>query len=336
MVAAAYAQRTHGPPYALNPMSSVGLVLGGGGITGASYEMAALLAIEMATGWNPNQADVIIGTSAGAYVTALVRNDRLELDSMVKSGETRDEVADRIARHLFVRQPGVKVRSWVRNGLARGVRRPGLTMLLGSPAPFTASGMAEWVRSLVGPPADGWPSRPTIITAFDIAAGHRVAFGTEDAPDVSIADAAAASAAIPLVFRPYEIDGVAYADGGVVSGTHADLILGSDRPLDLVLVLAPMAAEQDRDGARFPEKLFDRVGRTALADELTQIRREWPNTEVLVMRPSPPVLAAMRPNPMDVKGAVPSFIRTLIQMRRTLARDEIWGVLSRHLGAARV
>jgi len=209
-------------------------------------------------------------------------------------------------------------------------------MLLGSPAPFTASGMAEWVRSLVGAQADGWPARPTIITAFDIAARKRVAFGTEDAPDVSLADAAAASAAIPLVFRPYEIDGVDYADGGVVSGTHADLILGSPRPLDFVLILAPMAAEQDRDGARFHEKVFDRVGRTALADELSQIRREWPDTEVLVMRPSPPVLAAMRPNPMDVKGAVPSFIRTLIQMRRTLARDEIWGVLSRHLGTARV
>ncbi len=317
-------------------MSSIGLILGGGGITGAAYEMAALLAIEMATGWNPNDAEVVIGTSAGAYVTALVRNQELDLDSLVKPGETREDVADRIARHLFVKQPGVDLGSWMRNGLLRSVRHPGLTALLGSPAPFTAAGMAEWVRSLVGPDAESWPSRPTIITAFDIRAGRRVAFGSEGAPDVSIADAAAASAAIPLVFRPYRIDGVEYADGGVVSGTHADLILGSPHPLDLVLILAPMAADRERDGARMYERIFDRVGRSALSEELTTVRRVWPDTEILVMRPSPPVLAAMRPNPMDVKAAVPSFIRTLIQMRRTLARDEVWRTLSLHLGTTRV
>ncbi|MDX1448744.1 MAG: mycothiol synthase [Acidimicrobiia bacterium] len=40
-------------------MSSVGIVLGGGGVTGASYEMAALMALELATGWDPARADVI-------------------------------------------------------------------------------------------------------------------------------------------------------------------------------------------------------------------------------------------------------------------------------------
>lgn len=317
-------------------MNSVGLVLGGGGITGAAYEMAALLAIEMATGWHANKADVVIGTSAGAYVTALVRNDHLGLDSMVKPGETREEVGERIRRHLFTRQPGVKVRSWLRHGLLPGIRQPGLTMLLGSPAPFSAAGIAEWVRQLVGVEADDWPAKPTIITAFDVAAHKRVAFGTDDAPDVSIADAAAASAAIPLVFRPYEIDGVAYVDGGVVSGTHADLVLGNEKPLDFLLILAPMAAERDRDGARFYERVIDRVGRTALTDELAEIRAAWPHAEILVLRPSPVVLAAMRPNPMEPRAAVPSFIRTLIQMRRTLAKDEIWKPLSDHLGSERV
>jgi predicted acylesterase/phospholipase RssA len=32
------------------PVSRVGLVLGGGGITGAAFEMATLMAIELATG----------------------------------------------------------------------------------------------------------------------------------------------------------------------------------------------------------------------------------------------------------------------------------------------
>lgn len=312
-------------------MTSVGLVLGGGGITGAAYEMAALMALELATGWDPNDAEVVVGTSAGAYVTALVRSGRLDLDSLVRPGDTREDVADRIAGHLFVRMPGVHMGSWVRHGILPGLRRPGLTMLLGSPAAWSASGLGRWVRETIGPDADGWPDSPTVITSFDMATRRRVAFGTIGAPVVSLADAVAASSAIPLLFRPYAIDGHVYVDGGVTSGTHADLVLGNRRPLDLVVVLAPLAAHEEREGAWFHEKMFDRVGRTALQDEVERIRAAWPDTDVVVLRPSPAMLSAMRPNMMDPRAAVPSFIRTLVAMRRTLARPEVWTLLERHL-----
>ena len=36
-------------------VSSVGLVLGGGGITGAAFHFGTLLALRMATGWDPNE-----------------------------------------------------------------------------------------------------------------------------------------------------------------------------------------------------------------------------------------------------------------------------------------
>lgn len=320
-----------GFPKLPQPMGSVGLVLGGGGITGAAYEIAALMALELATGWQPHEADVVVGTSAGSFVAALVRHQRLDLDSLVEPGDTKDDVAARISGHLYSRRPGVKVGTWVRHGLLPGLRKPGLTFLLGSPAPWEASGLADWVRSQIGSAADTWPSRPTVLPAFDVRSRRRVAFGTEAAPNVPIADAVAASSAIPLIFRPYEIDGRLYVDGGVVSGTHADLVLGNDRPLDLVLVLAPMAVEEERAGAWFHERLFDRVGSSALERETREIRNAWPDTEVLVLRPSPPVLSAMRPNPMDTDAAVPTFVRTLIGIRRTLARPEIWDLLRHHL-----
>lgn len=313
-------------------MSNIGIVLGGGGVTGAAYEMAALMAIRLATGWDPADADVVVGTSAGSFVAALLRNDELSLDFLVGPDDGRDDVAARIAGHLFVRQPGVKIGPWMRHGLAKGLRKPGLTLLLGSPAPYSPAGLAEWVRTQIGTTAcQTWPAAPTVIPAYDIAAGTRVAFGTVDAPNVGLSDAVAASSAIPLVFRPWEIDGRLYVDGGVVSGTHADLVLGSGRPLDLVLVLAPMAAHEDREGAWLHERVLDRVGRTALDEELAMIRSSWPDTDLLVLRPAPQVLAAMRPNPMEPSAAVPSFIRTLISMRRTLARPEVWTLLERHL-----
>ena len=148
---------------------------------------------------------------------------------------------------------------------------------------------------------------------------------------MALKDAVAASSAVPVIFNPYEIDGHYYVDGGIVSGTHADLLLGNSDPLDLVLVLAPMAAEELREGARFYEGVFDRVGRTALYDELRAIESAWPDTDTVVLQPSPMVMAAMRPNPMEPAAAVPTFVRTLASMRNKLAKPEVWTVLDRHL-----
>jgi hypothetical protein len=38
---------------------------------------------------------------------------------------------------------------------------------------------------------------------------------------------------------------------------------------------------------------------------------------------------------MDAKAAVPTFVRTLASMKRTLAGLDIWPVLSRHLREGR-
>lgn len=312
-------------------MGRVGLVLGGGGISGAAYEMAALMAIRLATGWDPNQAEVIVGTSAGAFVAGQVRSEALHLDSLVLHADSREDVAIRIRQALFTRQPGVNVGQWVRHGIIPGVINPGLTFLLGSPAPFSSAGVGRWLQQIIGDAVQGWPDKPTVVTAFDVAAKKRMAFGTEGAPDVALADAVSASSAIPLIFRPFVINGRQYVDGGIVSGTHADLVLGLEPPLDLVLIVAPMAASEERRGAWFHERMFDRVGRSAIDEETEMIRQLWPGCEILVLRPSALALAAMRPNPMDPNGAVPTFMRTLTAMRRTLAQPAVWEVLQRHL-----
>lgn len=313
-------------------MSRVGLVLGGGGITGAAYEMAALMTIRLATGWEPNDASVVVGTSGGSFVAALVRNDALTLDSLVLPTDDREAVTERIRRHIFTKDPGVRVGKWVRHGIVPGIRSPGVTLFLGSPAPYHAAGIARWVATQVGDDnAAGWPDKPTAVVAFDLIRRSRVVFGTSAAPEVALADAVAASSAIPVVFRPYPIADSLYVDGGVASGTHADLVLGSSRPLDLVLVLAPLVAETQRMRARFHEKMFDRVGQRSLAAELRLIKDAWPGCEVVVLSPPPSVQNTMRPNPMDSSRAVATFTRTLISMKRSLARPEIWEVLDDRL-----
>lgn len=312
-------------------VTRVGLVLGGGGITGAAYEMAALMAIELATGWSPNDADVVVGTSSGAFVGALVRHDALTLDSLVMPEDERADVAERIRSHVYARGAGPGVRKWVRNGIVPGIRKPGLRMLLGAPAPYHASGVAAWVAVHIGGEAAAtWPERATAIIAYDLRRSARVSFGMATAPTVGIADAVAASSSVPLVFTPYDIGGDLYVDGGVASGTHADLVLASRQPLDLVLVLAPMAATEQRRRARIHEGLFDRVGLRALNGEIDIIKSTWPSCEVLVLSPSPSVQNAMRPNPMNSSRAVATFMRTLVAMKRTLAQPVVWQTLQRH------
>lgn len=307
-------------------------MLGGGGITGAAYEIAALMALELATGWDPDDAEVVVGTSSGSFVTALVRNGALNLDSLVQPGDERADVAQRIRGHVYQRGGAHQVGSWIRHGLSPGLLRPGLTMFLGSPARYHSGGLAHWVASQIGEEAARtWPEKPTAVVAYDIKSQRRAVFGSAQGPLVGMADAVAASAAIPLLFRPYPIDDRLYVDGGVASGTHADLVLGHAEPLDMVLIVAPLAAESQRKRARFHEKMFDRVGRRTLDEEKAMIHNAWPDCEIVTLTPSPSVQNAMRPNPMDVNKAVPTFMRTLISMKRKLGHPEIWSVISDHL-----
>lgn len=317
-------------------MSNVGLVLGGGGITGASYHFGALIAIEMATGWSPNDAEVIVGTSSGAFTAAMVRGDELSLDTFIGEAHTRDEVAERLRSLIYRRaRPRGMVR-WLRRGVLPSLTRPDVGLVLGSPAIYRTDGIVEWVEDALGDLAEVWPTRPTVIVGYDLEERRRIPFGTEGAPEVPLKLAVAASAAVPFVFEPVRIHGRWYVDGGVASGTSADLVLANPEPLDLILIVAPLAAAEPRPGARFYEDVFDRFGRTALDAELEIIKAAWPDTDVVVLRPDDRVLAAARPNPLSVHAAIPAFLRTLRSLRDQLGAQGTWEVLERHLVSDKV
>jgi NTE family protein len=313
-------------------MSSVGLVLGGGGITGAAYEFAALMAIQMATGWNPDDADIIIGTSAGATVAAVTRANRLSIETLTGGDRSRHEYVTHISQFLLRRTRPTGFGRWVRHGLLPGLRKPGLDMALGGPAPFDAGGIADYTEHLAGPLARQWPEKTTLITAFDLLDRRLVIFGCDDAPQTSLRMAVAASSAVPMVYQPVEIDGRPYVDGGVASGTSAHLVFEHAKdPLDFILIIAPMASEVERTNARFYEGVFDRLGSESLSRELEIIEATWPDTDVVVLRPDDAVLAAARPNPMSVEQTIPTFLRTLAFLRRELAESHVWDLLEEHL-----
>lgn len=311
-------------------MSRVGIVLGGGGVTGAAFHFGTLFALQMATGWDPNRADTVVGTSSGAVVAAILRSGRLEIGALVGEARTPAELAQELHRLIYRRSRPRGVGRWLRHGVIPSLRRPGIGLVLGSPAPYTTSGIVEWLDQVIGADARGWPDRPTTIVAYELEGRRRVAFGTDDSPDTGIAVAAAASAAMPMLFDPVEIEGHRYVDGGMASGTSADLLLGGEQ-LDLVVVAAPMASVESRPDARFYEGIVDRLGSSALTAELDALRHEWPAVEIVVLRPDQAVLAEARPNPLSTAAALPAFLRTLRSMRRRMADPEVWPALQRHL-----
>jgi NTE family protein len=289
----------------------------------------------MATGWEPNDADVLVGTSSGAFVGAMVRGDALHLDAFTGTGETDDEIHEWLNAYLYTRGAPRGAIRWIRRGLLPSIRNPSLHIALGSPGVYRTDGLQRWVADAIGPVAHSWPKKPTAMVAYDVRARTRVPFGTEGAPETSLAEAVAASAAVPFVYEPVRIHDRWYADGGMGSGTSADLLLAHPEPLDLVIIVAPFAATAPRSKGRIYEDMFDRVGRKALSAEIAVIATHWPDTDVVVLRPDETVLDVSRPNPMSAAATIPTFLATLRSMQHELARSSVWDVLTRHLVPAK-
>src|ERR1700751_4473478 len=84
--------------------SKTALVLGGGGFTGAVYEIGALRALDLlSVNRSVNQFDVYVGTSAGSFVAAAVAN-----------GVTPEEMMRVIVQQVPTPFPDARVSSLLR------------------------------------------------------------------------------------------------------------------------------------------------------------------------------------------------------------------------------
>jgi NTE family protein len=292
---------THAP--ARSPATKrkrIGLVLGAGGPVGHAFHAGVLSAIEHALGWDVRDADVVVGTSAGAQVAALLRAGMNGPDLASRAaGEPLSGAAHAIASH-YVRpchrtpDPALPKRSFPAaprfffEALRRPWRlRPGRIASALLPAGrVRLDPMAIGLRRLFG---EGWPDRDTWITAVHLDTGERVAFGAEGAPRIDVGTAVTCSGAVPGIHAPVHWEGRRYVDGGMASATHLDLLV--DRPLDLAIVSSPLS-------------MFGAMS-ALLRLELRQLGRSVP---VLVFEPRAEALVAMGRNPMDVERA-PAVVR---------------------------
>jgi NTE family protein len=279
----------------------VGLVLGAGGITGIAWLVGALEALRERTGWDPATADVVSGTSAGAVAAAVLASGH-PMSDLLTYAEDPSALDAAVARATAGRARHSAGPSWPGSLIlgATGLLATSLRHRLSSLAGFLPRGhrRTDEIRGLVHDAvAGGWPAGPRLwVHACDYGTGERVTFGRDDAPEADLADAVAASCAVPGYYQPVRIGDRRYVDGGLWSFTNADALVGAG--CDVVLVLSPFST-----GARGP--LLDLAvygaarGATALQRrrEVAQLRND--GARVAVLDPSAEDLQAMGLNPMD-------------------------------------
>lgn len=238
---------------ALPPPPRIGLVLGAGGTVGQAYQAGVLAAIEQDLGWDPRTAEVIVGTSAGSITGALLRLGVPAADLAAWAVEAPLSADGRPLEQLLGGErpsfPPMTLRTFLRPPrlpspalVASIVRRP--WRFRPSVALMTLLRPGEVDLAPYGTQLDrlceaGWLDR-LYVCAARRDNGRRVVFGRPGAPQAPPSKAIAASCAIPGYFRPVEIDGVEYFDGGVHSATNATVL--RNEQLDLVIVVSPMSA----------------------------------------------------------------------------------------------
>jgi NTE family protein len=203
------------------------LVLGGGGITGIAWELGLLSALRDA-GTDLSTADVVIGTSAGAYVGALLATGA-DLDAAIARAQSMDiELSPRIDPGLLAQGFALLTDTSLGH---REIRARLGALARSAPLGDDTAHVAKFAEML---PVHEWPARPRlIVTAIDTDTGALAAWDAR--AGVSLPAAVAASCALPGVFPPVRVGDGYYMDGGVRSVTNTDLAAGADA----VVVIAP-------------------------------------------------------------------------------------------------
>jgi NTE family protein len=287
-------------------MTSVGLVLGAGGLVGGAYHAGALAALAESTGWDPRSADLIVGTSAGAATAASLRAGLSAPDQRARmtGRELSPAGAELVAGRPDPFQPGEDEPAPTSRGLlsyvpeapwlvAPAILRPGPTrwgVALAGLVPAgrrSTIGLGDRVRATA---TGRWPSEPTWVVAYRTRDGRRVVFGRDDVEVDDLGVAVEASAAVPGRFRPVVMASGRYLDGAVHSPSNADLVAGL--AYDLVIVSSPMTASPDAlgDARSLPARTRSWFGRL-LAREVEAIRKR--DTAVLVLEPGAADMSAI-------------------------------------------
>jgi NTE family protein len=322
------------------PPSKTALVLGGGGLTGGVYEIGALRALDLlSVRRTVNEFDVYVGTSAGSFVAAAIAN-----------GVTPEEMMRAITHELPSGFPDVRAgallapnyREFVTRGLKFPLRLAALArdlvrdlgqvsavdvaLGLAEALPtglYSGEGLERYVRRILSEPGrtnDFRQMRPELyLVATDLDSCERAVFGAEGLDHVPISRAVSASSALPMIYKPVEIDGREYVDGGLVSTTNLDVAVEAGAKFIVVVnPLVPYINDLDPlvAGAsgrrRVSEMGFPQIGYQAFKllahQRLHELAHRWeeryPGVDIILIEPEPSDELMFRTNVMNFTSRV--------------------------------
>src|SRR5215470_8046413 len=234
------------------------LTLAGGGITGGLYEVGVLLALDtLFEDFSTLDFDLYVGASAGAFVAALLANG-LAPEWLWEATETDRSTLPGLTGSRFLHVPW---RDYLRSAAALAAALPrvaldlwthwhealvldtlaGLTRHL-PPGILSLDGLEAYIHMVLsrGGRTDDFRQlrRRLLIPATALDSGAIQVFGGRPGESTPISRAVTASAAIPLVFAPVQIDGVDYVDACVTKSAHAGLAV--EHGARLVVVVNPI------------------------------------------------------------------------------------------------
>jgi NTE family protein len=283
-----------------------------------------------------------VGTSAGAVFAALLAAG-VSPERFLPPGRNLGPTDDRWILTELALQSSYQSDHWLPHA-PLGSWRLALSGLLQAPSPWsllqTLSGLAPAGRVSAGPivrtvrqaVAGGWAAHPHCrIVATDYVSGKRVVFGETGAPEAGLAEAVAASCAIPGFFEPVSINGRRYVDGGIHSLCNLDLLEASD--LDVVICLSAMTSHLPQvDLAPLQRALHSLFGLAMEQFDHHVSELTHHGVDVVVLEPTAKDRAAMGSNLMDARrwGAVLEVALSSVarQLRRRHVKTRLGALVS--------
>ncbi len=307
--------------------SRIALALAGGGPLGAIHEIGALCALEEALGGLDFAAlDHYVGVSAGGFIAAGLANGMRprELCAAFIENEGASEVFDpawlmvpaygEYARRAIM-APGLLARAaWRfsagRKSLLQAIEGLGPLLPTGVFSSEEVHVRLERLFSQPGRSNDFRQLRTHLtLVATNLDSGESAPFGQPGWDHVPISRAVQATAALPGLFPPVEIDEHCYVDGALKKTMHASVALedGADlllclNPLVPFNALEPRAGTMQR-GLPAEQRAIPRIADGGLPAVLSQTfrsmihsrmelgmkqyERTYPQADILLFEPDP-------------------------------------------------
>jgi len=228
-------------------MTSRALVLGGGGPVGIAWE-SGLLAGLAQNGVDLSEADFIMGTSAGSFVGAQIAMGMADVAGMAKPFLAAREAAAAAPKPAAPKPASPTRPAGPAPDLSFLMRKMAESAAAERPGEEVRREIGAWAleqktmdeqafihtfgKAFSSLPDDAWPKKRYAATAVDAESGEFLLWDNDSKVDLK--RAVASSCSVPGVYPPITINGRRYIDGGMRSGTNADMAKG----YDLVVVVA--------------------------------------------------------------------------------------------------